>query len=308
MKLAEVPRREVGARLTGAGLSFRTGPFVVRAHSPCAALTREIVRLYGEHRLDDSGFADFPVAVAPPKSLRRWYRPQVLFYFNGSTPFKPLPADQAYPLFEWGLNWCVAMYAHQYLVIHAAVIARDDKALIMPGPPGAGKSTLCAGLVARGWRLLSDELTLVDVASGLIWPLVRPINLKNASIGVIKAFAPEAVFSAEASDTAKGTVALMKPPPASVAAADRPARAVAILLPRYTPDAEPKFMQRSKARACLDLAEQGFNFGVLGEAAFQRVAALVDDCESVSFEYGHLARGVAAVTDFVTHQCANGVA
>jgi predicted ATPase len=31
--------------------------------------------------------------------------------------------------------------------------------VILPAPPGSGKSTLCAALVTRGWRLLSDELT-----------------------------------------------------------------------------------------------------------------------------------------------------
>ena len=80
----------------------------------------------------------------------------------------------------------------------------------MPGAPGAGKSTLTAGLIYRGWRLLSDELALIRRSDGQIVPLARPVNLKNESIALMQRFAPSAVFSAPAHDTAKGTVALMR--------------------------------------------------------------------------------------------------
>ena len=63
--------------------------------------------------------------------------------------------------------------------------------MLLPAPPGAGKSTLCAGLVHRGWRLLSDELALVDMETGLVRGMARPVNLKNKSIEVIRDFAPE---------------------------------------------------------------------------------------------------------------------
>ena len=65
-------------------------------------------------------------------------------------------------MLEWGLNWCVAGHAHQYLMLHAAALERNGRAVILPGDPGAGKSTLTAALMLSGWRLLSDEITLVD--------------------------------------------------------------------------------------------------------------------------------------------------
>jgi hypothetical protein len=42
------------------------------------------------------------------------------------------------------------------------VLERGGRALLLPAPSGSGKSTLCAGLAFNGWRLLSDELALLD--------------------------------------------------------------------------------------------------------------------------------------------------
>ena len=96
------------------------------------------------------------------------------------------------------------MHAHHYLLLHSAVIEREGCAVIMPAPPGSGKSTLCAGLVHRGWRLLSDELALISLTDTSITPLGRPISLKNQSIDVIKEYVPGAIFNRVTHDTSKG--------------------------------------------------------------------------------------------------------
>lgn len=115
-------------------------------------------------------------------------------------------------MLEWGLNWCVSMHAHHYLIIHAAVVEKNGLAAILPAPPGSGKSTLTAGLVLSGWRLLSDELTLIDRRTGLLHALPRPVSLKNQSIDVIRQFNPEAFINRVSHDTSKGSVAHMRPP------------------------------------------------------------------------------------------------
>lgn len=48
------------------------------------------------------------------------------------------------------------------LAIHASAVAVDDKATLICGQAGAGKSTLTAGLVSLGARFLSDDLSVVD--------------------------------------------------------------------------------------------------------------------------------------------------
>lgn len=80
-------------------------------------------------------------------------------------------------MFEWGLNWVVAQNAHQFLVIHAAVVERHGRALIFPGAPGSGKSTLCAALLSRGWRLLSDEMALISRQNGEVTPFFRVLSV-----------------------------------------------------------------------------------------------------------------------------------
>ena len=177
-------------------MRLRTGPLVAQIHSHLPTVAHGIALHYASHPIESlDGFADFHVRIARPKNIRRWLQPQVVFQLDDEAPFAPLPFAQAFPMLEWGLNWCVANLCHQYLTIHAAVVEKSGRALILPAPPGSGKSTLCAGLVNRGWRLLSDELTLIERETGLIVPLPRPISLKNNSIRVIKSFAPGAVCS-----------------------------------------------------------------------------------------------------------------
>jgi hypothetical protein len=45
--------------------------------------------------------------------------------------------------------------------LHATVLERDGRAFGLVGPPGAGKSTLAAACLRRGFRLLTDDLLLV---------------------------------------------------------------------------------------------------------------------------------------------------
>jgi HprK-related kinase A len=268
---------------------LRTGAIVTRICSQLPEIALSMSVVYREHPLEaQESFADFHVRIARPRGLRRWLKPQVVFEFDGTPPFLPLPADQAFPILEWGLNWCISAHCHHWLVIHAAVVERDGRALLLPAPPGAGKSTLCAGLVHRGWRLLSDELALFDPTTGAIAPLARPISLKNASIDVIRRFAPDAVLSATVHDTLKGSVAHMKPPSDAVRRALEPAFPRWIVVPRYQAGATSELRPLSRGRAFMHLAESAFNYHVHGRQGFELLATVVQGCDCYEFTYGEL--------------------
>jgi HprK-related kinase A len=294
LTVASVPPAQLRARLASTGLRLRTGEFVTCVHSAIPHVADGIALLYGDYPLaGDDGFADFHLNIKRSSGLRRWWRPQVLLDQDGAEPFTPLPLAQAFPMMEWAMNWCVTSRVQSCLVIHAAVIEKNGRAAILPAPPGSGKSTLCAALIHRGWRLLSDELSLVRLESGEVMGLARPVSLKNASIEVIRAWAPDAVLSPPVRDTVKGTVAHMKAPGDSIARVGERALPAWIVFPRYAADAAAELAPIPKARAFLRVAENAFNYSTLGVAGFHAVAGLTAGSDAYDFRYGRLEDAVA---------------
>lgn len=281
-------------RLAGPGLSIRTGPFVYRLRSSIPRLVEPLALLYeGFPSAPAEGFHDFDVELSGGGGLRRWLRPQVRFRFDGGEAFEPLPQAHAFPLLEWAMNWCVSTHVHHFLLIHAAVIERGGHAAILPAPPGSGKSTLCAALVHRGWRLLSDELALVALEGMALHAIARPVSLKNRSIEIIRAFEPAAVFNRPVPGTAKGTVAHMRAPADHVRRVDETAKPAWVVFPRWEEGAGALLSAREPAATVVELARNSFNYGALGRAGFETLAKLVTTCRSFDFTYSRLDDAVA---------------
>lgn len=294
LTIGALPRAELGARLAGPGLLLRTGPFTNCIRSDVPSVLEGIALMYADYPVEPAGsFIDFYLDLHRSRGLRRWFRSQVHFTQDGVTPFKPLPLDQAYPMFEWVLNWCVSHRAHGYLIIHAAVLEKHGRAIILPAPPGSGKSTLCAALLGHGWRLLSDEMTLLRPEDGMLVPMPRPVSLKNASIGVIRALQPEAVLSRPVDDTTKGTVAHVKAPRASIERVSEPARPGCIVFPRYEAGAATRLAPLARARAFMQVADNSFNYQVLGARGFAALGQLIETAPAHTFEYSSVPEAMA---------------
>ena len=284
--------------LANGGLSLRTGPYSLRIRSSLPFLASDLYRLYDHHPCElEAPYSDFHVKVDYVTGLRRWVRPQVQFSLDGLSPFQSLPKRQALALLEWGLNWCIADHGHSFLVIHAASLEKDGRAIILPGPPGSGKSTLCAALAIAGWRLLSDELTMVSLPEGSLAALTRPISLKNESIDLIRARAPLAEFSDLIEDTQKGTIALMKAPLESIRDMHKLARPGWVVFPRFNPKSETRLFEQAKENVMLELARHSFNYDLLGREAFQLLIDMVDAASCYRLVYSSLDRAVDRIAE-----------
>jgi HprK-related kinase A len=300
LQLADLELPDLSGRLKTGELVFRIGEFDVCLKTSLPSVVHNVRMLYPAYPLlDRKSPADFYLELKAPGVLRHFVRPQVCFYYDGIIPFKPLPMAQAFAMFEWGLNWCVASSAHDCLVIHAAVVERGGKAVILPGTPGSGKSTLCAALINRGWRLLSDEMTLVGLDDGLIRPFPRPVSLKNESIDVIEAFAREAIMGEVVRDTTKGTVGHLRPPDASVHDALVRATPAVTVFPKYRAGAGVALTAMSRGYAFMEVASNSFNYHVLGHDGFDALTALMGAAESYSLDYSNLDDALAAIGELV---------
>ena len=294
MLLADLDRASLVARLRASALLLDIHPFVARIGTDLPALADDMRLVYAQFAvLAADTFADFHVCIKAERRFSSGFRPQARFYYDGQPSFLPLPRHHALPMLEWGLNWCVASHAHQFMILHAAVLERGGKAMLLPAPPGSGKSTLAAGLVHRGWRLLSDELALLDMSDGQVQGMARAVNLKNRSIELLSGFAPEARFTRPVPDTAKGLVSLMAPPADSVARRHEPARPAWVVLPRFKEDAKASLTPADRAPTLLLMAEQSFNYDIHGERGFDALGTLIARCQCLQFEYSALDDAVA---------------
>jgi hypothetical protein len=58
--------------------------------------------------------------------------------------------------------------------LHACAVELDGRAVLICGPPGAGKSTLTAGLLEHGARFVADDLSAVACAPASAADIVHP--------------------------------------------------------------------------------------------------------------------------------------
>ena len=197
-------------------------------------------------------------------------------------------------MLEAGLNWCVGNFADQFIVIHSATLERNGRALLMPAPPGSGKSTLCAALVAGGWRLLSDEFALIDPVTGFLVPVTEAGGAQGTLDRSDSRVGSRCVLQSVVNNEGQ-TVAYMRPPTASVQASANRCAAGLIVIPQYAQGAEATVSDLTQARTVLHLADNSFNYNLHGRQGFERLADIADAAPCVTLRYSDLPSGTDIV-------------
>jgi len=217
---------------------------------------------------------------------------------DGKIPVEPFPAANAFPLFEWGVNWCLGNLVNHHLLLHAGAVALDGKGVLLAATPGSGKSTLTSALTLSGFRYLSDEFGAVALSDHRMRAVLKPAALKNASIDVVRQFpGADARLGRIFRGTRKGDVAHLFADRAATAQCHDPVPVRLVVFPRYQAGAPLTVEEVPPSRAFLRLAFNSFNYSLLGPEGFDAVAAIVAGSRAVEISYGAVEPAIALIRE-----------
>jgi HprK-related kinase A len=203
---------------------LQVGPVAFRIGSEWRQPVEALRGLYAGYP-SPAGACDFTVRLEAERPWRRWLRPSVAIRGDYILPdAAPLALEHGLLAAEMGMNLQMALGQKRYLLLHAATVERDGRALLMTGASGAGKSTLSALLGEHGWRLMGDEFALLDLEDGRVHPFPRAISLKNQAIGVMEEIVGPERLGPWLRNTPKGTIRHLRPNEDAIARMTEPAR------------------------------------------------------------------------------------
>ncbi|WEK42553.1 MAG: HprK-related kinase A [Candidatus Sphingomonas colombiensis] len=274
--------------------SVRIGPASFRVGSDWRAPIDQLRTLYADYPASVGGIPDYSVRLSATRPWRRFVRPSVAIAGDYMLPdAAPLPLAHGLLAAEMAMNLQLALGERRFLLLHAATVERDGRAIVLTGESGAGKSTLAALFAARGWRLMGDEFALVDPETGLLHAFPRLVSLKNAAIAVVRAALPNAGFGPLMRETPKGDIRHLVPDATAIAAMDTPARPALLVFPRFgfTMDARPV----GASEAFVRLTQASTNYVALGERGFDALTRFVSTVPAFALDYPDADAAIAAI-------------
>jgi len=170
----------------------------------------------------------------------------------------------------------VAYRSRDFLVaVHAAVLGGRNGCIVLAGKSAVGKTTLAAGLMRAGFRFFTDEVAIVDRATGQVLPCPASLRVKDGSWDTIAGVWPNLKSVADTIAPAGFRIRYVAPVPGSFASGIDEASPVRhLVFPRYSPEASTDLVPMSRAEALEVLQETGCE--MKGSLTSRTIADLVD--------------------------------
>ena len=64
-----------------------------------------------------------------------------------------------------------------YSIVHGSCVSKDNRAFLFTARGGAGKTTIALNLLERGFSLLGDDLTILNINKGEVIGFLSPLNI-----------------------------------------------------------------------------------------------------------------------------------
>jgi HprK-related kinase A len=277
---------------------FRIGVVEVAVSSEAPGVLAEFRELYRDF---ETPHVVRPVEISVHRVNARYgFGRRYLINGGGEKMFTVKEDKELLPHVEWAVNWQIVRQLAAYLQVHAGVVERNGNGFIFPGTPGSGKTTLCAGLISRGWRYLCDEFALID-EEGDLHPYPKALCVKQGSFDVMARLDLPRLCPRQYKKGRKGLVTYLGPTELKVDVNGRPCPLRYVVFPAYTQGAEPRLTPIPRGEAVFLLRQLTFNFQDFGQEALRILTRSVQRARCY-----RLVSGDIHATCDVMEQLANG--
>lgn len=180
------------------------------------------------------------------------------------------------------------------LAVHAAVLAKAGRTLILPGLSGAGKSTLCTHLATQGFTVYSDELAVLCApdASAQPLPLPLPLAVKSGSWELLHPHWPELVDAPvwERPDGRRLKYLALPEHARPTAQAEPGTARHYVVFPHYDPDCvQPQWQPLTELELLSGLTQAGYQLPRAPDAAsVERLLAFACNTPAYRLRYASL--------------------
>jgi hypothetical protein len=169
------------------------------------------------------------------------------------------------------------------LLLHAAAVAWESHGVVLPGPSGAGKTTMCAHLVHQGFCYLSDELAYLPDDTAGIDGFGRPLSLKPGAWPALEQELAATPSTADVMAIVDGF--LVRPRRLNQQSARTRPRLSALVFPRRERGARDGVRRLSKAETALSLLANLVNARNLPDHGLAQVTRLAREVPAFEAVY-----------------------
>jgi hypothetical protein len=177
----------------------------------------------------------------------------------------------------WEANRHAIDETRDLALVHASAAVVDGRAIVLPGPMGAGKSTLAAALVQAGAGYLPDEIVAIDPGTRLVVPYPKYLSLGPALAHLV----PDRPVSQR---SFVGDQLLVSPEVIRPDAVAAPAPPGVVVFPRYRPGATTTVDPLRPAAALAALAQHAFHLETDGPRVLATFADTVQQAACFALE------------------------
>jgi hypothetical protein len=169
------------------------------------------------------------------------------------------------------------------LMLHAALMSKHGRGILIGGASGAGKSSLAAWLMLRGWTYHGDEQIYADASDGHWEGFVRPVCLKDGWTEVF----PEMNAQLDSVTSLRGQTLV---PAKLLGQTCPPTQAVSaglMVFPEFQAHSEISLKRLSPAQTVIQLVHLTLNCKNLNNGGVGQAAKIARTCPAYQLSYGN---------------------